>query len=255
MQPDQLRTLYLDLIKRCLLGQIYEDVPTLAFPIMGFTDRNPAQYLPKLREFGRDLPSQAHSAIGLRRMNNLQSCIEQVLTDKIPGDLIETGVWRGGATIFMRAVLKAYGVTDRTVWVADSFEGLPVPDLERYPADKSWVTQAGLLAVSEETVAHNFALYGLLDEQVRFLKGWFCDTLPTAPIEQLAVLRLDGDLYASTMDALVNLYPRLAPGGYVIIDDYVIDSCRRAVGDYREANGITTPIHDVDGWCVYWRRP
>ncbi|MBP1468166.1 hypothetical protein EYB53_020815 [Candidatus Chloroploca sp. M-50] len=93
---SDLRQMYLELLKRCLLGMIYEDPPTAAPPIGGYkTER----YLATFREMGRDLPSQAHSMIGLRRMNNLQACIEQVLADGVPGDLIETGVWRGGATI------------------------------------------------------------------------------------------------------------------------------------------------------------
>src|SRR5690606_20132890 len=125
-----------------------------------------------------DFPSQAHSMIGLRRMENIQWCVEQILTDAIPGDLIETGVWRGGATIFMRGLLAAYGVTDRIVWVADSFAGLPQPDLEHYPQDKGWQRLAKQLAISEEEVRNNFARYQLLDDQVHFLAGWFNETLP-----------------------------------------------------------------------------
>ena len=89
---------------------------------------------------------------------------------------------------------------------------------------------------SYEEVRERFARYGLLDEQVRFLRGWFRDTLPSAPIERLALLRLDGDLYDSTYDTLAALYPRVSVGGYVIIDDYdAVDECREAVHDYLEA--------------------
>lgn len=245
------RQLYLDLLKRCVLGMIYQDAPSMAMPIGGYVS---CRYIPKVREWGRDVPGQAHSMIGLRRMNNLQHCIEQVLADNVPGDLIETGVWRGGATIFMRGVLKAYAVSDRRVWVADSFEGLPAPDVERYPQDADWATSAGSIAVPLETVQQNFARYGLLDEQVRFLKGWFKDTLPTAPIDRLALMRLDGDLYESTRDALVHLYPRLSPGGYVIVDDFNHTSCRQAVEHYRQQHSIQEPIRDIDGFGVFWRR-
>ena len=156
----------------------------------------------------------------------------------------------------MRAVLAAHGVADRTVWVADSFRGLPAPDLDRYPADAG----ADLhlypeLSVSLDTVRTNFERYGLLDDQVRFLEGWFKATLPDAPIERLAVMRLDGDLYESTMDGLANLYPRLSPGEFVIVDDYLaIEGCRRAVDEYRATNGIDEEILEVDWSCVYWRR-
>jgi len=194
--------------------------------------------------------------IGLKRLDNLEFCIEQVITNGVVGDFIETGVWRGGATIFMRAVLKAYGVTDRCVWVADSFEGLPPPNTGKYPYDAGdRLHEATQLAVSLEQVKANFDRYGLLDNQVRFLKGWFRDTLPAAPIERLAVLRLDGDMYQSTMDALVNLYPKVSQGGYVIVDDYgAIPACRQAVNDYRSANGITEEIRDIDWTGIFWQK-
>jgi O-methyltransferase len=211
---------------------------------------------PAAREQGRDWPGEAETMIGLRRLDNLQSCITDVLRRGVPGDLIETGVWRGGATIFMRAVLKAYGDTQRTVWVADSFQGLPKPDLERYPrdaGDQHWTYQD--LAVTLDQVKANFQRYGLLDDQVQFLVGWFRDTLPTAPIERLAVLRLDGDMYESTMDGLRALYPRLSPGGYVIVDDYgAVPGCKAAVEDYRAEQGITEPIQTIDWTGVFWRR-
>jgi len=111
------------------------------------------------------------------------------------------------------------------------------------------------LAIPMEEVQLNFARYGLLDEQVRFLPGWFRDTLPSAPIEKLALLRLDGDLYESTMDGLVNLYPKLSVGGYVIIDDYgAIEACKQAVHDYRASHGITEEIHVIDWTGAYWQR-
>jgi hypothetical protein len=220
-----------------------------------FVDRHPKEFVRKWREWGRDVPRQAHTMIGLRRMDNIQYCVEQVLADNVPGDLIETGVYRGGATIWMRALLKAHGVTERQVWVADSFEGLPTPDLGKYPLGEGWANAEGKLACSLDQVKHNFEVYGLLDEQVHFLKGWFKDTLPNSSIEQVAVMRLDGDLYESTLDALTYLYPRLSPGGFAVFDDYpVVDPCRRAVNDYRNANGITEDIIDIDGMSVYWRR-
>jgi O-methyltransferase len=106
-----------------------------------------------------------------------------------------------------------------------------------------------------EEVKANFARYGLLDDQVRFVPGWFRDTLPGAPIERIGLLRLDGDMYESTYVALEALYPRLSPGGYLVVDDYgAIPSCRRAITDYRAANHIEDPIHEIDWTGVYWRR-
>jgi len=205
---------------------------------------------------GRDWPNLAHTMIGMKRLENLQFCVESVIRDAVPGDLIETGVWRGGACIFMRGILKAYGVQDRTVWVADSFAGLPMPDMEKYPADAGDTHHTyAPLAISLEQVKSNFERYDLLDDQVQFLKGWFKDTLPGAPISKLAVARLDGDMYESTMDGLKNLYPQLSVGGFLIVDDYgAVPGCRQAVEDYRDEHGITDPIHVIDWGGVYWQR-
>jgi O-methyltransferase len=209
------------------------------------------------REEGRDWPPTAESMVGTKRLANVAELCRRAVEEGVPGDFIETGVWRGGVTILMRAVLAAYDVDDRTVWVADSFEGLPAPDGERYPADADldW-SDVGVLKVDVDAVKANFARYDLLDDRVQFLVGWFCDTLPAAPIEQLAVLRLDGDLYQSTMDALVALEPKVAPGGFVIVDDYGgWPSCRAAVDDYRRAEGIDAPIVEIDWTGVWWRKP
>lgn len=208
-----------------------------------------------LRAVGHDWPAMAHTMIGEKRMANLQFCVEDVLKNDVPGDFIETGVWRGGACVFMRGILAAYGVQDRTVWVADSFEGLPVPDADKYPEDveADW-HMYDELAVGLEEVQATFNRYGLLDDKVEFLKGWFKETLSEAPIEQLAVLRLDGDLYESTMDALSSLYPKLSVGGYLIIDDYSLPMCRQAVADYRDEHGITEPIQVIDWTGSFWQR-
>ena len=201
-------------------------------------------------------PQHAKTMIGIDRLNNIQHCIEDTISNNVPGDLIETGVWRGGATIFMRALLKVHGVSDKMVWVADSFEGLPRPNEEKYPADKGDKYHIYTeLKVSIDEVKKNFLAYDLLDNQVQFLKGWFKDTLPSAPIKSLSVLRLDGDMYESTMDALVNLYPKLSAGGYIIIDDYNwIGSCRQAVEDYRIEHGIDNEIRKIDWTAVYWQK-
>jgi len=208
------------------------------------------------RDDGRDWPQLAHTMIGRKRMENLRFCVEDVLANDVPGDFIETGVWRGGACIFMRGILAARGVTDRRVWVADSFAGLPPPNAAKYPADaRGKLYDCPELAVPLETVKATFERYGLLDDNVRFLKGWFKDTLPSAPIERLAVARLDGDMYESTIDALTNLYPKLSPGGYLIVDDYgAVRACRRAVADYRAEYGIDDPIVAIDSSGVFWQK-
>lgn len=208
------------------------------------------------QEEGLAYSSDSETMIGMKRLDNLQHCIADVLANDVPGDIIETGVWRGGASIFMRAVLRAHGDTERTVWLADSFQGLPKPEPGRYPADREdrlW-RMTGLI-VSVDEVKENFARYGLLDDQVKFLKGWFSETLPNAPIERVAVMRLDGDMYQSTIEALEALYPKLSVGGYVIIDDFgAIPGCRQAVTDFRATKGITDEMQPIDWSGVYWQR-
>lgn len=246
----RLAELYLNLIERVLLGVIYEDPP--------MDQWSGGVFDPVRRAQGRDWPAKAHTMIGFERLRSLRELMSDVIIDGVPGDFVETGAWRGGACIYMRAVLKVFGVTDRRVWVADSFEGLPAPDAKRYPSqdvgDVHHTYKA--LAVSLDAVQENFRKYDLLDDQVRFLKGWFKDTLPGAPIERIAVLRLDGDMYASTMDALQALGHKVSPGGYIIVDDFgAVDGCRRAIADYRTEKCIDSPIHDIDGIGAYWKVP
>lgn len=210
---------------------------------------------PKHRARGIDFPHGAETMIGLRRLSHLQRCVTKVIQNNIAGDFIETGVWGGGATIFMRAMLKLHEDKVRKVWVADSFEGLPKPNIVKYPQDANLdLSTRKELAISLDTVKNNFRKYGLLDEQVVFLPGWFENTLPNAPIEKLAILRLDGDMYESTILALNNLYPKVSPGGYIIIDDYWLPMCKAAVNDYREQHKIMSNIKKIDWSSVYWQK-
>lgn len=256
--------LYLELLKKCLTRYLFSEPYEIVEPRNTVLRLLLRRYrLTLIRQTRRDAqlegrywPANAETMIGLKRLDNLQRCIVDVLERGVAGDLIECGAWRGGATILMRAVLKAYGDTERAVWVADSFEGLPKPDPKLYPADKGdrhW--SYGQLAVSLEQVRENFAKYGLLDDQVRFLRGWFRDTLATAPISRLAVLRIDADMYQSTMEALVFLYPKVSVGGYVIVDDYgAVPACKRAVDDFRKEHGIEEELRWIDWTGVFWQR-
>lgn len=261
--------LYLELMIKCLTNEVYGEAEYL--PIV--TNRSIGKLInsclnsiglrlikgrgfdPKKREYGLDWPPYAHTMVGKKRLENVLYCVEQILKNGIQGDFIETGVWRGGSTIFMRAILKAYDVHDKSVWVADSFEGLPVPNEQEYPVDKGDIHHTfDELKVTLDSVKNNFSKYDLLDDQVKFLKGWFKDTLPSAPIEKLSLVRLDGDMYESTMDAIVNLYPKLSDGGFLIVDDYCIDNCKKAITDYRTSNNIKDEIIDIDGTGVFWQK-
>jgi O-methyltransferase/8-demethyl-8-(2,3-dimethoxy-alpha-L-rhamnosyl)tetracenomycin-C 4'-O-methyltransferase len=243
-----LREAYLDLLAKSLTNQIYGDAP--------FDYWSGGRFDPQMRSLGRDWPSQAMTMIGDRRLDNIRQLFAAIVAAEVPGDLIETGVWRGGACIFMRGLLRAYGIGDRRVWVADSFAGLPPPDPQYAQDSGDQHHSFAQLAVSLETVQENFRRFDLLDAQVAFLPGWFAETLPAAPIVRLALLRLDGDMYGSTIDALAALYHKVSPGGFVIVDDYgAVAACRAAVTDFRQARGVTAPIVDIDGLGVYWRVP
>jgi len=245
--------LYIDLLKRILTDTIDHEAPD--------PERGEALYL---RDFVQQFKrGRAYTLLPPARIDNLQTCIEDVLARGVPGDLLEAGVWRGGACIFMRGVLAAHGITDRNVFVADSFEGLPSPDAEKFPKEAKAHASATMVdlfahfAVSLEAVQENFRRFGLLDRQVHFLKGWFSATLPTAPIARLAILRLDADYYESTMQVLTALYDKVSVGGYVIIDDWGEDQwtyCRQAVAEFRRDRGIEEPMIRVDKKCSFWRR-
>lgn len=240
-----MNNLYLDLILKCLINTIYEDPPIQKL--------NDFKYNEEIRNEGYDFPSLAHTMIGKYRMENIRKLAEQVIKEDINGDFVETGVWRGGACIFMRAILKAYNITNRKVWCVDSFEGLPKPEWPQDKDDKHYIQDH--FSVSIEKVKSNFEKYNLLDNQVIFLKGWFKDILPKSPINQISLLRLDGDMFASTMITLQSLYNQVSSGGFVIIDDYkAIRRCGNAVDLFREKERITNPLVKIDKTGYYWRK-
>jgi hypothetical protein len=252
MQTVQQR--YVEQLKKGVLNALNRDVPAEVIdPPSLEVELQPAWF--EHFWFG-----DALTMCTIKRVNHLQYCIEDCLAHGVPGDFIECGVWRGGMTILMRGVLAAHGAGDRTVWVADSFQGVPTPRansvdeaLYNYPQ----VLEIDRFRVDLETVKGSFARYGLLDDQVQFLPGWFSETLPGAPIERLAMLRLDCDFYDSTLDALETLYPKLSPGGYVIVDDWGLDQLcgeQEAVLAYRQAHGITDEIRPIDFQGAYWRK-
>ena len=289
-QDDRLSARYLELLKKSLLDELYlenearliyvvecmlrgqsVDAELLTRPqklqiladlqrmraIGGYymlKDRGPDGALVVRPEY-RFVSENAHTMMGRKRLDNLHDCLATVLRDGVPGDLIETGVWRGGGTIFMRAFLAAHDIADRRVWVADSFEGLPAPSLAEDAQSNLSKEVAPFLAISLDEVKALFERYGLLDDQVGFLKGWFRDTLPSAPIDRLALLRLDGDLYESTMDALVPLYDKLSPGGFVIVDDYgALPQCKLAIDEFRADRDIIDRLYPIDGAAIFWRK-
>lgn len=254
--PEDLRRAYLDVLKLCLCDLGGTTTTSVARTIGGdVMSRELAGDQLRFRSAGLDWPLQGLTMVGLSRLADLQACVESVVADGVVGDVIETGSWRGGASILMRATLDSLGESDRAVWVCDSFQGFPAAEQagDEYDLEAD-LAGCDFLAVPLEEVQASFARFGL-GAGVNFVPGFFEDTLPKLPARRWAVARLDGDTYDATRLALEVLYPNVAAGGYVIIDDYLpLDQCRQAVDDFRRENGITEPIENVDWSGARWRR-
>lgn len=271
--------LYLDLLKRSILNEIYLDDELRILYLRDCLDGNDRFDFASLHDirharaadyeklansrkigqfFGRNIHRSgfSHSMMGRMRLDSLHECLDIVRADSLAGDIVECGVWRGGGCIFSAGYLRAHEM-NRRVYVADSFEGLPVPSAKEDQGLDLSKERFPELAVSMHTVRENFAAYGLDQPNVVFLKGWFKDTLPTAPVDMIALLRLDGDLYESTMDALNALYDKVVPGGVVIVDDYnALKVCRDAVHDFFGRRGEAVPnMITIDWTGVWFRKP
>jgi O-methyltransferase len=247
-ERSSIEACYLDLLERTLLDSIYGE-SRIESALRGLLQRMRHPYLTFRGSF--NWPARAHSMIGAARMRHLRQLVETTITENIPGDYIEAGVWRGGACILMRGILKAHDIRDRRVFCADSFKGLPRPTC--WQDRPSRLHAFSELAVPVDAVKRNFAAYGLLDDQVVFLEGLFKDTLPGLAGNRFALVRLDADLYESTMDALGSLYDSISDGGFVIIDDVLL-GCRQAVHDFLDARKLQVEMHKVDEACVWWRK-
>jgi O-methyltransferase len=269
--PATAADLYTDLLIECVNGSVHGTPSQLiarrpASPVKKrvaafLADRN--RYVASSEQVGADALnhgvgwpegrwSPGESMIGRERLRQLRDASVTVLREQIPGDMIETGVWRGGACILMKGVLKAYDDTERRVVVADSFEGLPPAD---DGDDAAALHNDKTLAISREEVMAAFERYGLLDDRVEFLEGWFSETLPNVKHRVWSIIRLDGDMYESTKNAIENLYSGLSVGGYVIVDDYLrYESCRGAIDEFRQLHDITTSLRSIDSDGVFWRK-
>lgn len=273
-----METLYLDLLKKSLLGELqWENEARILYLRACAQGLRPYEWdielhlEERLPEFCRHFRELSHigrfvddrvenlgyqaTMIGRLRLENVERCLSQILHDAIPGDLIECGIWQGGVPLFLRGFLRAHGITNRTVWAADSFAGVPPSRLPQDAGEDLSATCFPNLAIPLRRVRDLFVRYNLLDGQVRFLEGLFRDTLPTAPIAQLALLRIDADLYESTRDVLTALYPKVSSGGFVIVDDYgCIPGCRQAVDEYRATLLAPPALQQIDWTGVYWRK-
>jgi O-methyltransferase len=253
---ESLRRAYLELLKLGLSDLAGAETLSVEFLIGGrvYSRRLPREHLAP-RVDGRDWPFGGLTMGGLKRLDDLQRCVETLVAEDIEGDLIEAGAWRGGSSIMMRATLDTLGARDREVWVADSFQGFPgTGDGPVVDPEAEEMSMLEFLSIPVEEVKASFDRLGL-GERVRFVPGFFAQTMPRLRGRRWSLIRLDGDSYEATRDCLEALYPGLVKAGYLVVDDYgAIEVCRNAVDDYRREHGISEPLEQVDWTCVRWRR-
>jgi O-methyltransferase len=253
---EELRAAYLDLLKLtlCDLANARTESVMLTIDHTGmFSKQSTAEELGH-RATGMHWSLHGLTMVGLTRLDDVQRCVESIVRDGVEGDVIEAGVWRGGASMLMRATLDSLG-DDRTIWLADSFEGFPEPDEEAFPADQERdLSRFDFLSVPVDEVRGNFARLGL-DHGLKFVPGFFDETMPGLRGGTWSLVRLDSDTYEGTRLALDSLYPGLSAGGHLIVDDYhLLPECQRAVDDYRSEHGIDEPLESIDWNSVRWRR-
>jgi len=250
---ERAREMYLEFMKSMVTATVYDDAELSVIPGPRYKVTN---FSKEKRAGGKDWVYLGDTMTGWLRIQKLGDLLIDVINNNITGDFIETGVWRGGSSIFARAVLSAMGETDRISYVCDSFSGLPPGDKHLDRRDQNWNLMTGYLGVSEEIVAANFQKFGLLDANVIFAKGFFNETMPPLRkhINSFAIMRLDGDMYESTVDVLYNLYDKLNIGGYLIMDDWFGYPSRTACEDFFAVHGFQPKIIPIDTISIYWEK-
>jgi|SRR5947209_11893461 len=258
-EREALRQAYLGLLKLALCDLIGTTTTSVVegLPGGGVRTADLASDELEKRVEGMDWPVHGLTMTGLRRLDDLQGCVESVVDEEIDGDLIETGSWRGGSSMLMRATLDSLGARERKVYVADSFAGFPTAEQSppTYPQTCGpYFTGFELLTAPLDEVRASFRRLGL-EASVEFVPGLFEQTLPSLRGHSWSLIRLDGDTYDATMLALRCLYDGLSPGGYVIVDDYgALEECRTAVTEFRAQRNISQPLTQIDFTCVRWQR-
>lgn len=201
--------------------------------------------------------ARPYTMTSLERMYGVYQAVRHVVAAGLPGDFVECGVWKGGSSMVAAKTFLDLGESERALWLYDTFEGMTAPedgdvDYTGEPA-RERMQRDGLTDPGEwcrgplETVQAAMALTGYPKQQVRYVRGRVEDTLPATMPEQIAVLRLDTDWYASTRHELEHLFPRLVRGGVLIIDDYGHwQGCRRAVDEYLAEYGVAMLLSRQD---------
>ena len=267
--------LYLDLLKKCLTRQLFDDddfdvaphsgslkgrvarsaLEVLASRNIRLVCRGQTRVEDKIEGIG--WPAKAETMRGSRQLEFLESAVQRILSENVPGDLFEAGCWRGGAVIFMLGVLRALRQTGRKVWAADSFAGYPAPTRHSYEADRFLWSQRDYFSVSRAEFEQNVARYDLISDDLRILEGFFDQSIPKAPIWRLAMIRIDIEGYEGVRAALDVLYPKLSPGGFVVVDELEVAGCNHAIDEFFARTGRKEeilPIPQKKPKGAYWRK-
>lgn len=240
---QNIRDTYIDLVKRSVTNYLYLGGSS-AFDQFRCVEH----YDLERSDWKIDRASCPTTLLRKGQLDLIEQAAVALEKDKIPGDYIEAGIWRGGAVLLMRALLDAYEISGRKVFAADSFARIPknvraVND----PVDQwrdRWVA-------SIDEVRQNIARFGMLDDRIVFVEGFFAESLARLSDERFALVRLDSDSYDSVETSLDYLYPLVSQGGIVIIDDWHLPGCRMAVEDYRARYGIRDEVREYDA-NAYW---
>jgi O-methyltransferase len=199
-----------------------------------------------------------HTMTSPARLDALINSVAHVVSSKTPGAFAECGVWRGGSMMAVALTLLRLGETNRELYLFDTYSGMTEPGdqdvdsaYDGYSLSRMWQRRSrrdrGWHGVPADRVREEMASTGYPIGRVHLVAGRVEETLPAAAPSEIALLRLDTDWYASTRHALEQLYPRLVPGGVLVLDDYGhYPGARRAVDEYLAANGEHLLLQRVD---------
>jgi hypothetical protein len=197
---------------------------------------------------------------GMPRTYATINAVKHIVTNKIPGDIIECGVYKGGQIMAMILTLLTYDIKNREIYLYDTFEGVPMPEpwekavkhggsaVKRYKKFEREDGSSGWCRSELDEVKNNVLSLQYPEKRIHFIKGLVEDTLPKSNHKSVALLRLDTDLYSSTKTELEILYPKVPSNGVVIIDDYGHWSgSKKAVDEYINKNNLNVKLKVDDG--------
>ena len=210
---------------------------------------------------------QPHTMTSPERLLALCRAVDYIEQNAISGDIVECGVWRGGSMMAAVQTLNQRGSHDRRLWLYDTFDGMSEPTED----DVDFMGNTATRLLDEQSrddatsvwcrsqldeVKNNLRSCGYPEQNTTYVQGKVEETIPTQQPEQIAILRLDTDWYESTRHEMIHLFPRLSPGGVLIVDDYGHwEGCRRAIDEYLSDNEIPLLLNRIDYTGrigVYW---